>query len=121
MFFIPGSQTRKRFYKKVSTVQSNKDFEIILDNRKLKTPAGSVFRVSSEPLALAVANEWDAQEEKILVLSMHLVSYVKSFLIIPTNLAYKFSFKYRHLLLTPSWIIPTNYENKILSVTFLPT
>jgi chaperone required for assembly of F1-ATPase len=81
MFFIPGSQTRKRFYKKVSTVQSNKDFEIILDNRKLKTPAGSVFRVSSEPLALAVANEWDAQEEKILVSSMHLVSYVKSFLI----------------------------------------
>lgn len=72
--FFAGSQTRKRFYKKVSTVQSNKDFEIVLDNKKLKTPAGSIFRVSSEPLALAVANEWDAQAERVLVSSMHIVS-----------------------------------------------
>lgn len=81
-----GLQTRKRFYKKVSTVQSNKDFEIILDNRKLKTPAGSIFRVSSEPLALAVANEWDAQEEKVLISSMHLTSLVNTILDNPNKL-----------------------------------
>ncbi|XP_032781806.2 ATP synthase mitochondrial F1 complex assembly factor 2 [Daphnia magna] len=81
-----GSQTRKRFYKKVSTVQSNKDFEIVLDNKKLKTPAGSIFRVSSEPLALAVANEWDAQEEKILVSSMHITSLVNTILDNPNKL-----------------------------------
>jgi chaperone required for assembly of F1-ATPase len=85
-----GLQARKRFYKKVSTVQSNKDFEIILDNRKLKTPAGSIFRVSSEPLALAVANEWDAQEEKVLVSSMHLVSYGIRVLVACCNLINKF-------------------------------
>ena len=65
---------RKRFYKKVGIVQSNNEFEITLDNRKVKTPGGQIFRVSSEPLALAVANEWDAQSDKILVSSMHLVS-----------------------------------------------
>jgi len=61
----------------VGTVQSNKHFEITLDNRKLKTPAGQVFRVASEPLALAVANEWDGQHEKILVSSMHIVFKLK--------------------------------------------
>lgn len=71
-------QARKRFYKKVGTVQSNKDYEITLDNRKLKTPAGEILRVSSEPLALAVANEWDAQHETILVSSMHIVSIIRS-------------------------------------------
>ena len=55
-------------------MQSNNEFEITLDNRKVKTPGGQIFRVSSEPLALAVANEWDAQSDKILVSSMHLVS-----------------------------------------------
>lgn len=60
----------------MGTVQCNSDFEITLDNRKLKTPAGQVLRVSSEPLALAIANEWDAQHEQILTSSMHLVMHV---------------------------------------------
>lgn len=57
----------------MDTVQSQDEFEIILDNRKLKTPSGQVFRVKSKPLALAVVNEWDAQHEKVLVSSMHIV------------------------------------------------
>ena len=68
-----SANSRKRFYKKVGVVQSNGDFEVTLDNRKVKTPHGQVFRVQSEPLALAVANEWDAQNEKILLSSMHIV------------------------------------------------
>lgn len=51
-------------------------YEITLDQKKLKTPKGNVFRVESEPLALAVATEWDSQKEKIIQSSMHLVSTV---------------------------------------------
>ena len=48
-------------------------FEVNLDQKKLKTPTGAVFRVPSEPLALMVATEWDAQHETINRHSMHLV------------------------------------------------
>jgi len=48
-------------------------FEITLDQRKLKSPKGSPFIIESEPLALAVAAEWDAQKDKIQRSSMHLV------------------------------------------------
>lgn len=48
-------------------------FEINLDKRKLKTPNGKVFRVPSEPLALAVATEWNAQDKLVKRHSMHLV------------------------------------------------
>lgn len=48
-------------------------FEVALDQKKLKTPKGNLFQVESEPLALAVAAEWDAQKEKIVQSSMHLV------------------------------------------------
>lgn len=44
-----------------------------LDHRKLKTPGGKTFYVESEPLALAVAAEWDAQRETIAQSTMHLV------------------------------------------------
>lgn len=64
---------KKRFYKSCSVVQSNGKFEVALDSRKLKTPNGSIFQVESEPLALAVAAEWDSQKEKIVPTSMHLV------------------------------------------------
>ncbi len=61
----------KRFYDSVSVVQSNDDdgsgggagFEICLDQRKLKTPLGRPLRLSQEPLAQAVAQEWAAQEK----------------------------------------------------------
>lgn len=42
----------KRFYKNTGVLQSNGKFEITLDNRKLKTPTGTVLIVNSEPLAL---------------------------------------------------------------------
>ena len=40
------TQPKKRFYKNVSVVQSNGQFEINLDHRKLKTPMGSPLLVS---------------------------------------------------------------------------
>lgn len=65
-------RSRKRFYKNVSVVQHNGQFEVNLDSRKLKTPLGSTFQVDSEPLALAVANEWMSQVGDVMLSQMHI-------------------------------------------------
>lgn len=52
---------------------SDGKFEITLDQRKLKTPNGTPFAIESEPLALAVLQEWDSQKEFIIRPTMHLV------------------------------------------------
>ena len=44
----------------------------MLDSKKLKTPGGAVFSVASEPLALAVAHEWDSQKDLVILSQMHL-------------------------------------------------
>lgn len=67
----------KRFYRKTGIISSNGRYEITLDQRKLKTPKGAPFYVESEPLAVAVATEWDAQKETIDRSSMHLVRRTK--------------------------------------------
>ena len=51
-------------------------YEINLDKRKLRTPAGNIFRVPNEALALAVATEWNGQEKLVKRHKMHLVSFV---------------------------------------------
>lgn len=66
------TRSRKRFYKNVSVVQNNGQFEINLDHRKLKTPSGTTFQVESEPLALAVANEWMGQKDNVMLSQMHM-------------------------------------------------
>ena len=43
------TQPKKRFYKNVSVVQANGQFEINLDHRKLKTPMGSPLLVDYYP------------------------------------------------------------------------
>lgn len=43
-----------------------------MDHRKLKTPKGAPFTVKSEPLAIAVATEFDNQKEHIERSKMHL-------------------------------------------------
>lgn len=40
-------------------------YEITLDQRKLKTPRGTLFTVESEPLALAIATEWNTQKDTV--------------------------------------------------------
>lgn len=71
-YFGGATAAKKRFYKNVTIVESGGNFEINLDQRKLKTPSGSTFQVSSEPLAHAVANEWMSQKDKIILSQMHL-------------------------------------------------
>uniref|UniRef100_A0A8C8S9C3 ATP synthase mitochondrial F1 complex assembly factor 2 n=1 Tax=Pelusios castaneus TaxID=367368 RepID=A0A8C8S9C3_9SAUR len=65
---------RKRFYQNVSISQGEGGFEINLDQRKLKTPQAKLFTVPSEALAIAVATEWDSQQETIKFYTMHLTT-----------------------------------------------
>ncbi|XP_020287014.1 ATP synthase mitochondrial F1 complex assembly factor 2 isoform X2 [Pseudomyrmex gracilis] len=72
-------------YGRTNILSNGGKFEITLDQRKLKTPQGRIFEVNSEPLALAVAAEWDAQKETIDRGSMHLTSLCNTVLDNPHN------------------------------------
>eukprot|EP00058_Branchiostoma_floridae_P025253 XP_002610743.1 hypothetical protein BRAFLDRAFT_126077 [Branchiostoma floridae] len=67
---------RKRFYKNVSISQSNGMYEINLDRRKLKTPMSRLFSVPNEPIAIAVATEWEAQHKEIKMSQMHMLPFM---------------------------------------------
>ena len=67
----------------------NSNFEILLDSKKLKTPGGAIFSVGSEPLALAVAHEWESQKDIVLLSQMHLtgiIFYFKHIRLISNNI-----------------------------------
>uniref|UniRef100_A0A8D2LTU8 ATP synthase mitochondrial F1 complex assembly factor 2 n=1 Tax=Varanus komodoensis TaxID=61221 RepID=A0A8D2LTU8_VARKO len=53
---------------------SPEGFEINLDHRKLKTPQAKLFTVPSKTLALAVACEWESQQDTIKSYAMHLTT-----------------------------------------------
>jgi chaperone required for assembly of F1-ATPase len=55
----------KRVYKSVATRSTENGWGVTLDGRPLRTPARRELRVPSEPLALAIAAEWDAQDPEI--------------------------------------------------------
>ncbi len=55
----------KRFWKETTTQTVEGGFAITLDGRAVKTPSKSPLVVPSHALALAIAAEWDAQQEKI--------------------------------------------------------
>ncbi|KAH8249298.1 hypothetical protein KR032_008391 [Drosophila birchii] len=76
----------KRFYKKTSVMSSDAGYEVVLDHRKLKTPKGAPFVVRSEPLAIAVATEFDAQKEHIERSRMHLSALCFTAIDNPNNL-----------------------------------
>ncbi|KAF2894008.1 hypothetical protein ILUMI_12161 [Ignelater luminosus] len=77
---------RKRFYRKTGILYNDGKYEVTLDQRKLKTPNGNLFTVESEPLALAVAAEWDTQKEKIQQNSMYLSTLCNTAIDNPNNL-----------------------------------
>lgn len=66
----------KKFYQSAHITQvAGKPgyFEVNLDQRKLKTPLGTVLEVPGQPLALAIATEWNSQKDVIKRHSMHIV------------------------------------------------
>ncbi|XP_018578180.1 ATP synthase mitochondrial F1 complex assembly factor 2 [Anoplophora glabripennis] len=76
----------KRFYKNTSILRSERKFEVILDQRKLKTPKGNIFSVENEALAIAVATEWNSQKDKIVQSKMHITTLCNTILDNPNNL-----------------------------------
>lgn len=66
--------THKRFYRRTDIVQNEKNWEVTLDHKRLKTPNGKVLTVNTEPLARAIAAEWDAQQEHIAQPTMHITA-----------------------------------------------
>ncbi len=67
-----GKSLPKRFYKSVVVAPSEKGFAIKLDERPVRTPQGSEFRVPTKALAEAIGDEWEAQIEVIDPSSMPL-------------------------------------------------
>ncbi|KAJ8681152.1 hypothetical protein QAD02_016939 [Eretmocerus hayati] len=78
--------TVKRFYRKTGILSNGDKYEVTLDQRKLKTPLGRVFEVRSEPLALAVAHEWDSQKEVVNRSLMHLTALCSTVIDNPNKL-----------------------------------
>ncbi|XP_003741540.1 ATP synthase mitochondrial F1 complex assembly factor 2 [Galendromus occidentalis] len=75
----------KKFYKNVSIVKSIDGWEVNLDDRKLKTPAGKLLTVPNEAIAAAIATEWAIQKNTIERHAMHLTSLANTSIDNPHN------------------------------------
>lgn len=60
----------KRFYKAVSTIETEGGFAVCLDGRIPRTPAKNALVLPNQAAAKLVASEWDAQIELITPASM---------------------------------------------------
>lgn len=54
-----------RFYKTVSTAKEDGGYIVLLDQYRLKTPGKKTLLLPRENLAQLIANEWEAQGEKV--------------------------------------------------------
>jgi len=65
----PGKQEKpplpKRFYKEAASAPADEGFTVLLDGRRLKTPARKSLYLPTEGLATALAEEWGRQGEHI--------------------------------------------------------
>jgi len=67
-----NSALQKRFWKDVSVRPEASGFGIYLDGKQLKTPLKASMLAPTMAVAEGIAAEWDAVEEKINPLDMHL-------------------------------------------------
>lgn len=69
--------TLRRFWKTVHIKEETDGFQVTLDHRNLKTPAGTklVLPKDRRLLALLIANEWENQDE---ILKQHALPLVSS-------------------------------------------
>lgn len=56
---------RNRFWKTATVRREDAGLSVALDDRPLRTPAGALLVVPTEPLAAAIAAEWNAVEAEI--------------------------------------------------------
>ena len=54
----------KRFYKDTAVDTGDGGFRVLLDGRPMRTPAKTLLVVPTEPLAAAIAGEWQGIPEK---------------------------------------------------------
>jgi chaperone required for assembly of F1-ATPase len=74
-----GPEKRRRFYATASSAAlADAGFEVQLDGKPARTPAGRILAVSSVPLAQTIAAEWQAQGEVIDPASMPLTRLANS-------------------------------------------
>lgn len=63
----------KRFYKDAATRADGGGFQVLLDGRGVKTPAGAALVLPTAALAEAIAGEWRAQSDVIVPHAMPLL------------------------------------------------
>lgn len=59
------ARAMKRFYATATSSPEDGGVAILLDGRPVRTPARTPLRVPTEELAEAIAEEWNAQGEKV--------------------------------------------------------
>jgi chaperone required for assembly of F1-ATPase len=64
----------KRFYKAAAAVEAEGGFAVALDGRPIRTPGRAALRLPNRGLALAIAEEWASQEERVRPQDMALMS-----------------------------------------------
>lgn len=62
----------KRFYKRVSIAHNEGRFSIQLDDRSARTAMRNTLSAPTQVLAKAIADEWEAQHERVVLASMPL-------------------------------------------------
>ena len=68
----PERESRpRRFYKAVEAAVCDGEFGVLLDGRRVRTPAGVKLAVPTLALAELIAAEWRAQSEHIVIADMH--------------------------------------------------
>ena len=67
---MPEAKLPKRFYDTVSLDEGSDGFMILLDGKKVRTPARADLCVASKVLAEALQREWNAQKDHINPLAM---------------------------------------------------
>jgi chaperone required for assembly of F1-ATPase len=63
----------KRFYKEASVAPREGAFQVLLDGRPVRTPAGKPLALPTERLASAIAEEWRAQGDEVVPTAMALL------------------------------------------------
>lgn len=68
----------RKFYQDVAVIDAGDGYSITLDDRPVKTPGKALLCTPSQALAVAVAEEWRAQEDNILPNTMPLTQFVNT-------------------------------------------
>ncbi|MFZ2029585.1 MAG: ATP12 family protein [Vitreimonas sp.] len=66
------SEPARRFYKTAQAIPHDAGFAVTLDQHVLKTPKAAAFIAPSRALAEAMAQEWDAQIDRVIPATMPL-------------------------------------------------